>query len=443
MPKIVIANVDSSAMCGSARDAEDYGHSAMSAQRLLGMVTDEDLILLPQEPSEDYLVYLNELLGRNLSIKNVVVPRRGREDGLIWTYEALNDGDVADQILERSGDVTGWEMLAYFFDRPVLSLAQRLGLAMPTASRGYLYAGGAESLNSKVVFREIADASGVPVAQGQVVSSEQELSHALHRHIATTGVAIVKQDLNLGGAGNTVVTLTSRREFTGARTTVHARTPDDLTAIASELWPQVAVDRNTRAVVEVYHPTERVLYSELFVHGPGREPELLNFGEMRMEPVFIGFEIPTQVVAVADVAAMAGGSVGLARSCGERGFTGYINVDSIVTQTGDVLFTEVNGRMGACTHLDVLARELVGASYLRTHVVLTRNRVPVPSFPAAAAALRENGLHYQHDSQEGCVIAAEGVAATGTLEYLVLARDVERARRLEADVQAVLGALDR
>lgn len=441
MPKIVIANVDSAAMCGSRRDEVDYAHSAMSAQRLLATVTDEDLVVLPQVPSEQFFAYSNQLLGRSLDEKNVIVPRRGAQDGLIWTYEALNDGDVVAQITERMGSVADWDLLAYFLDRPVLALAETLGLRVPSVSLGYLRAGGAESLNSKVVFREIADSAGTPVAAGRVVTSAAELARAARDLLPDTGHVIVKQDLNLGGAGNTVLTLTDTDEFTGARTTVRLADPGDLDRAAAQLWPQIAVDRNTRAVVETYHPSERVLYSELFVHGPGRAPELLNFGEMRMEPVFIGFEMPTQAVGVFDAATMAAHSMDLARAAGERGFRGYMNIDSLVTTTGELLFTEVNGRMGACTHIDVLARDLIGPRYQSTHVLLTRNRVEVPSFPAAVHALDRQGLGFDHDRGEGCVIAAEGVAATGTLEYLVFAHDLPRARDLEARTQAALAGL--
>jgi hypothetical protein len=443
MPKMIIANVDSAAMCGSRRDELDYAHSAMSAQRLLATVTDEDVVLLPQMPAEEFLAYSNELLGRSLSEKNVVVPRRGRQDGLIWTYEALNDGDVAAQIEARAGSVAGWDLLAYFLDRPVLALAESLQLRIPAASTGFLRAGGAESLNSKAVFREIADSAGTPVAAGRVVSSASELAHAVRDLLDATGHVIVKQDLNLGGAGNTVLTLSDTAEFTGARTTVNLSGIGAVDDAAAVLWPQVAVDRNTRAVVETYHPTERVLYSELFVHGPGRAPELLNFGEMRMEPVFIGFEMPTQAVGVFDAATMAAHSMDLARAAGERGFRGYMNIDSLLTTTGRLLFTEVNGRMGACTHIDVLARELVGPRYQATHVLLTRNRVQVPSLTASLRALEQAGLGFDHGRGEGCVVAAEGVAATGTLEYLIFAPDLDRARELELRTEATLAALAR
>lgn len=439
MPRLVIANVDSSAMCGSGRDAEDYAHSAMSATRLLALTGDDDLIVLPEPPAEDFLHYLNELLGRSLSLKNVIVPAQGGDEGLIWSYRALNDGDVARQLLDRAGSLRGWELEAYFFDRPVLALADALGLDLDERTAGFLRAGGAEAFNSKSVYRQIADAAGAPTAEGRVVSSADELADALRGLLDRTGRVIVKQDLNLGGAGNTVFTTANEDSAMGARTVVRIKRDDDLDGLARRWWPSIAVDRNTCAVVEAYHPAAAVLYSELHVNGPGQAPALLNFGEMRMEPVFIGFEIPTQRIGQFDLATMAAHSMSLAQLAGERGFPGYMNIDSLVTKDGRVLFTEVNGRMGACTHIDRLARDLVGPNYQRTHALLTRNRVEVPSFPAALTALRRAGLAFDHDTTTGVVIAAEGVATTGVLEYIVFGSDLDHARDLEARTQAVLG----
>ncbi len=251
MPKLILANVDGLAMSGSPRDEEDYRYSAMAAERLLVMVTEEDLIVLPQQPSPAFLAYTNALLGRSVSDKQVIVPPR--QHGLIWSHQALNDGDVRRQIERRVGSVQGWDLVAFFLDRPAITLADTLGLRLP-ATAGYLRSGGAESLNSKVVFREIAAASGAPLAPGRIAANPAELADAMVELLPATGHVIIKQDINLGGVGNTVVTRSERRDFAGSRSTLRVDDDADLPAVAARLWPSVAIGLNTRVVVESYFP---------------------------------------------------------------------------------------------------------------------------------------------------------------------------------------------
>ena len=220
----------------------------------------------------------------------------------------------------------------------------------------------------------------------------RELARALRVLLPETGRVIIKQDLNSGGAGNTAVTRFGEQSLTGA-SHVRAVTDDtDLDALATELWPDLAVQRTTRVVVEAYHRAAEVYYSELWVPGPLGSPAFLNFGEMRMEPTFIGFEIPGQRMSASHLADMTAHSMNLAREAGRRGFVGYMNIDSIVTEDGRVFFNEVNGRMGCCTNIDYLARTLVGEDYLRSRVVLTYNWVEVGDFSAALKTLDEAGV---------------------------------------------------
>jgi hypothetical protein len=363
MPRLIVANVDGLAMSGSPRDDEDYRHSAMAAERLLVFLSEGDLIVLPQAPSEAFLTYSNTLLGRRVRADQIIVPRQGREEGLIWSYEALNSSDLYDQVRARAGAVDNWELLAFFLDRPVLAFADALDLRLPGGSAGFLRAGGAESLNSKAVFREMAESTGVPVAPGAVVGSAAELAHQIERLITETGSVIVKQDVNLGGVGNAVLTLMDRDEFAGSRITIKLPHLDALPAVADRLWPRVASGLNTKAIVETYYADARPLCCELFAHGRDSLPEVRNFGEMLMSPVFVGLELHSGTLGEVDAAVMVAQCVQLAHMAAGRGFHGYLNIDSLLTSSGEILVNEINGRMGGCTHIDEWCRVLVGPDY--------------------------------------------------------------------------------
>jgi hypothetical protein len=447
MPKVIVANVDSDSMCGNDMPPEIHALSSMCCCRLVVMAEDDDLVVLPHRVSEEFIKYINELLDRNLSARNIVVPKDGDEKQLILNDGSLNDGHVATQIRERAGSLDGWRIEGYFLDRPVLALADELGVPLygiadfvDQACRDYLRCGGAEAFNSKVLFRQLAATVGAPVPSGRIASTAHELGVAIGTLLRETGRVIVKQDLNSGSAGNTVVTVFNETTLTGASSVRSTRADADVAALAAELWPQVALQRNTRVVVEAYHRASQVYYSELWVPGPFGSPELLNFGEMRMEPTFIGFEIPSHRMRPFDIGDMAAHSTNLAREAGRRGFVGYMNVDSILTAEGTLFFNEVNGRMGCCTNIDYLARQLVGADYGRNRVVLTYNWVPATDFSVVLKALNEAGVAFDKASRTGVIVAIEDVARAGCLDYMVIGRDLAHAHELEHQALAAFRA---
>ena len=440
MPKVIVANVDSDSMCGTDMPPEIHALSSMCCDRLLVMADEDDLVVLPHSVTDDYIDYVGRLLGRRLSRRNVVVPDGGDEHQLILNDASLNSGSVAAQIRERAGNLAGWHMEAYFLDRPVMALSDELGIPLAgidpgtdSACRDFLRCGGAETFNSKVLFRQLAATVNAPVPSGRVASSAPELAVALRVLLPDTGRVIIKQEINSGGAGNTVVTRYDESTLTGASRVVQsaAETPAEFAAVAAELWPLVARQRNVRVVVEAYHQAAHVYYSELWVPGPAGAPRLLNFGEMRMEPTFIGFEIPGQQMLPADLGDMASHSMNLAREAGRRGFVGYINIDSITTTDGRLFFNEVNGRMGCCTNIDYLARVLVGEDYTRERVVLTYNWIEVHDFASAVRALENAGVAFDPETKTGVIIAVEDVARCQAIDYMVIGLDVEHARDLE------------
>ncbi|MFD5245151.1 peptide ligase PGM1-related protein [Amycolatopsis sp. NPDC058340] len=448
MPKVIVANVDSDSMCGNDMPPEIHALSSMCCCRLLVMAEDEDLVILPHSVSDEFIDYVAGLLDRNLTRNNVVVPRDGDSRQLILNDASLNDGFVAEQIRSRAGDLADWRMEAYFLDRPVMALADELGLPLfgidegtDLACRDFLRCGGAETFNSKVLFRQLAGTVDAPVPSGRVASTEHELGVAIRTLLGETGRVIIKQEMNSGSAGNTVVTVHDETRLTGASRVVPVPSEGcDFAVLAAELWPLVALQRNTRVVVEAYHQAAQVYYSELWVPGPTEAPKLLNFGEMRMEPTFIGFEIPGQRMLAADLGDMTAHSMNLAREAGRRGFVGYLNIDSITTVDGKLFFNEVNGRMGCCTNIDYLARVLVGENYTRERVVLTYNWVEARDFTAVLKALDAGGLSFDKTTRTGVIVAIEDVARCGVLDYMVVGEDLAHAHDLEQRALAAFEA---
>jgi hypothetical protein len=413
-------------------------HDAVVAFRLLWFAGPDDALLLPHQPSAAFAGYVRELMGGS-GAPRVVVPG-GAEDGpVILSGPVLSDDALLCELAAVVGAGVGWRLEPYYADRSAGWLAERLGLGM-TGGRAFFREGGAEILNSKVAFRRIAAGAGVPLAAGRICSSQAMLAEALADCAAVTGMVIVKRDLDAGGDGNALVVV-GEAETTpiGVSWVYHCADLAGLPPIAAWLWPKLTGERNKELIAEAYLPNARSYYAEFLVTSDAGRPELLNFGEQRMEPNWCGFVIPPVTLSPYQISQLATHSAYLAEAARSLGYRGRISFDAIPTPDGGVIFNEINGRFGGPSHIDHLARRFFGDHYEHRVHLLTRNDVAAGPLDRVLEAMRAEGLLWQPGRDEGCVIMADGTGLAGVLEYLVAAGTQERAREIEAACAIVLG----
>lgn len=86
----------------------------------------------------------------------------------------------------------------------------------------------------------------------------------------------------------------------------------------------------------------------------------------------------------------------------------------------------------------VFAETLVGPDWTDSHVLISRFNVRAPALARLLRAMREHGLAWDSRQGHGIVIASDDTAATGTIEYVVLAHTHEEAGALEDRLTGVL-----
>lgn len=440
MPDLVIGNVDNEHMVGETwrMTYEMKCTSSIVANRLTWLLKDGDAMVAPYPISPDFLAYVCALTGVDSRSLTIVVPPGGYEETRLLTFDVLSDPDVVNRLRDVMGDPGQWTVTPYYHDRTVAWLAGRLGMKADPHFLNFAGHGGAEQLNSKVEFRRLAAGYDIPVPPGAICSSLPELRAGLQDLMGVTGAVVVKQDLNAGGDGNIVITTGPETVSAGAVETVSVDSAD-LAALAERLWNRLVGPHNTTLVVEAYYRSAAAYYSELEMCAGGRRPSLLNFGEMRMAPLWVGFEIPCRTLAPYQLGQFLSLSMKLADIAQARGYVGKINCDAIRTGDGRMLFTEVNGRLGGCTHIHVLAQRLFGHDYGDRYTLLTGNKVKSGPFLVLLDRLDREGLLYTAERGEGAVILTEDTRRTGTVEYMVAASEAQRAHDLE---QRTLAAME-
>ncbi|MBL0389291.1 hypothetical protein JJB07_22120 [Tumebacillus sp. ITR2] len=435
--KVIIGNVDGESQVGEPerRDRSIVIGSSIVANRLTWLAKEGDVLVLPAPISQEFLDYATNLMNvKKGTVRQLTPEGASLEDVYTLTYEVLADKGLVQALGEMmSESEQEWEVLPYYFDRAVAYISTQLPVSMNAAALDYFLQGGAEMLNSKIEFRRIGGAYDIPVAEGINCYSRPELERALYSLLDVTGSVILKQDYNAGGDGNIVLTLDpNRTESTGATQTIQLASKQEVALHAEQLWERLTGRRNTALVVESYHTTTAVFYSELEVKPGVLRPYLLNFGDMRMEPVWNGFQIPPMSLPPYAIGEFVSCSMQLADVARQRGFVGKINVDGMLTASGKVLFSEVNGRLGGCTHIHVVAEHLYGANYGDHYTLLTRNKSKVGvAFNDLLDLLDAHGLLVKGPHETGVLVLTEDLERTGTIEYMVVGKGQQHALELE------------
>ena len=209
--------------------------------------------------------------------------------------------------------------------------------------------------------------------------------------------------------------------------------------MANELWTKLSDGfGNNQLVIETYVSNKNTIYAEYEIDASGIF-ELVSYGLVRMDGTgdkhgngmanWVGFEIPFK-----DNSSSEGEFLNycdkLAKGTAQLGFVGKINFDAIVCDDNHILFTEVNGRLGGCSHLAVLAKKCVGEDFLADATILTRNRVPITNFQRIAQL--SESLSYPLANM-GVIILNQDMLCLKQIEYMVYAPTKGAALSLEKE----------
>jgi biotin carboxylase len=307
--------------------------------------------------------------------------------------------------------------------------------------------GTAELVNSKSVFRSLAAAWGVPVAEGRVVDRGPELVDCVSELLGRTGAVIVKQDVNSGGDGNVLVTTFDDCEQVGAYYVVQLASADRGTAAEglgsfglTSTAELPAGSSPARSIVEVYHPSSRALSAEVSVPRTGA-PRLLSYSDLRMTETWMGSIYPPQDLAPGLHANLGAYVQQIAILAQQLGYYGPMNIDAIVNSSGELMFTEFNGRIGGTSGIDAIGRRVLGEDYFDRYVLASQIEVPSPAFNVLTKVLNERGLLFKRGSECGVVIYNDATDEKGTVEYIVVGRDWAQTSHCERQLKTILDEL--
>ncbi|HET9142779.1 peptide ligase PGM1-related protein [Actinophytocola sp.] len=411
---------------------ESLWHTGAQGQRLVWCARPGDVLVLALAPDPGFLAYATGMLGFAGSGLDVVVPPEGKLGPAVLTRDRFTGDAVLDGLRRLVRERRLDSVEPFYFDGYVNQLARGLGLAGGTPGFAFVDQGGHELLNSKAVFRAVAAGTGLPIPEGVVTSSPEDAVDFCWDLLRSGRPVIVKQDRNVAGLGNEILSRTAEIDPLGA---AHHEIVTGRAALAGHIaarWPWYTNDSLYPVVIEEYLAGSVPIWGEVAISD--RSTDIFGYGKVRMRPICAGVIIPVPDAppAFADFLVHLEALAVTMRSMGYRGLT---NIDAVLTPDGRVLFNEFNARYGGSTHLFAIGERVIGGDYLRDRCIVERRECGYPAFGPALRALTGSGLAYDPRTRTGVIISVYGTRMDGTGgEACIVGENLAAAEELEREL---------
>lgn len=428
MPRLLVAN-DIEELLVNATAMQRKGLGWWS-QRLLWFMQDSDILVLPEQPDPVYLEYVARITGTRLDTVRIVIPPADRHGTESVSPERLRDPALKEAV-ERAIDGRAVDAIVPLCPSTgVAALARSLRLEHVLPGAAFMSQGGGSLANSKVVFRQIAAGSRVPIAEGGVASEPWEAEALIAGMFARGYSVMVKRDFDQGCKGNEVLSPQEGVEPLGARRGHVLSGATAITSYLSENWSWLTNGGRHRVVVERYHPQSRALFAEFDLSDRG--VTLAGHGELFAVPMPDGQNIPVQHASSHAIGELVDAGHRLSEALRAMGYRGVVSADAILTPDGEILFTEHNGRITGSTHIyAVVGARVVGPEAARHRVFVNREGWTAPSLQVAIERLDTAGLAYDPAAKTGVILTCAYNEMMNYVTFTVVAEDLGAARRWE------------
>lgn len=414
---------------------EDHGEAAYWVQRLVWFAEDDDVLVLPIDPGDVYVDYVTAFTGVNRASLKVIVPPPKGIDSL--TADRLMDPGFLTQLDDAVGGRPIEQILALWPGAAVAWLARSLGAESAMPGCGFIAQAGGALVTSKAIFRAIAGGVGVPLPDGTVCLSREAAARAIAQLLGPEQPVILKRDYLSGGRGNEIITLGEDVRPVGARRSVNLLAAEEVCPYLDERWDWLSDSGRSWVIVERYISDSRAFFADFVLTDGG--VELAGHGEMLSAPLAIGEIMPSPGLAAETLEKIVDGAERLSQAVRGMGYRGRLCVDSIVTPSGDVLFTEYNGRVHGGVHFyEIIGRKVLGADYGNGRIIVERlwpAGWAVPSFEAALQRLTQAQLTFDRVSRTGAILSNAYDPRYKGVPYCIVAENTDAAWTYDSKIK--------
>ena len=247
-------------------------------------------------------------------------------------------------------------------------------------------------INTKSGFREISVGLGLPMPEGQAATSFRDLEDVCRNMLRRHEKIIVKLDRSSNGYGNLVLS------------------QSDLPDPGCHLAGHIAAFREQpdRFMVEEFLTFVALPSVEMTVQSDGSRFDYIC--DQRVEPK-AGMATPPEGLGEQTIADLEKAGTIFGAWLHGQGYRGVFDVDGGCLADGTMIFTETNVRRTAGSHLQDIARRLLGPAHPRDRVWISGNvSLPRPkSLVQLESILEKMELFYDEANRKGTIFPVDHV----------------------------------
>lgn len=374
-----------------ADPAEQTVVNRMEEMNLL-LCRSQDIIVLRERPQPHFLEMLRQM---GFAIPRIEVPESSDPLAPI-TELVLADEGLLQRLRTASEEAGGAYLVPYAVTWKEEEVAARCSLTLLGADADLC-----ARVNDKIFSRRMAEHLGFPVTEGAVCRNETEVQEACGRiAAAAAGPArfIIKQPHGASGKGMLLVEDLSR-----------------LTAVVNVM--KRFAGRNSLAggwLVERWYDKQLDLNYQIYISPEGE----VNMFSLKVQQlagtVYTGSRMPAELEKGLEEE-IRGCAEQLGSSLCAAGYSGIASIDGFVDEDGQLFpVIEINGRFTLSTYISFVSAVLGECKFLsRYYRVVSAEPL---TYESLCALLRENGLLYGSEQQEGVIVYTAGTLSTARLK---------------------------
>lgn len=400
-------------------------------QRIFWFVRNHDLVILPAPVDADFLAYVTDLTGVDARTLKIHITGPGRFNHRLFDPDTLTDEALLSAVATDALAVT--EIFALWPSAQVAEFAALLGLSNALPGAAFFAQQGDELANNKGNFRAFAAAIGVPITDGAVCRTKEHAQSTLQR-LLDKGAVMVKQVHNHAGNGNELVFIDDHvAGHAGTIGTRKLHSPAEAQEYLDERWDWASVNNSFPVVIERFQPGSRTIYAEFQATDDGvsfSATGSLGYTSGRL----VEETIPLRDVDTGVLAHLVHHGSRLAALYQSFGYRGCLSADALVDDAGNLVFTEMNARVGASLHLyERIGYQIVDVWRRPERSVVqyvTGTQWKIPSMTAFLNASKEMGLAYDPATRKGVLVTMPmaGKANRGGFLFCVSYEEESEAR---------------
>lgn len=436
MARLLVGNLYSHDYGGDVSniDADLVEGAVYGSQAILWFARSGDVIILPQAPDPEYVMYIERMMGIQPDSLTILFPEPTTGSGPFLTRSnLLKSGFLHRLQAELTGRVVE-EIVALMPDAATAELASMLNIEEAHAGRRFFSQGGAIMANSKSAFRAVAAGLGLPLPEGGVAQNREDLRWLIGDLLSHSHDVILKRDFGGGGMGSEIVSMRPIPHPKGAQRAVQITSTGDIDNYLDDRFAWLTQGGRHAVVGEVYHNNARAIFAEFLVTDSASFFEA--HGEIVSDPVPFAEFLPAPNLSADALQRLVSISQNLAESMRQFGYRGVVSADAILLSDNQILLTEWNSRITASTHIyRNIGRRLVGPDYANVRSLGEFVGWVVTSFKDAVSQLEKNHLAYNPDTREGVVLVKGFNPSDCTVRYCAVGKNFQEAMALSERVK--------